>query len=827
MPIPLRALLIEASHEDANRIVETLQQGSYNVAFERVDTPEALQRALHHADWDVILAEQALPLLTGLEALRLAKQAQPNVPFIIVSGMINEDAAIQSIKAGAADYVSKARIERLVSAVNRELREAAAHRQSRLTEEQLRQSEHLSATLFHASPIAAAICALENGKIIQINARFEELLGFRSDELIGKTPDELGIMSAAQLRAVLRTAEQTQYSLRNYELALLTKTGTRRDVLITANVIELDGKPHWLGFLYDITERKRIETTEREQRMFAEALQETAKILNSTLELDSVHDAILEQLGRVVPHDAAKIALIEGENARVIRYRGFNEDTISRIMPLPKRPLLRRIMRTQKPLMLTNTNYAKKRDTGPDLLWVRSLAATPILLLDNVIGFLIVYSASSNAFTQQHTQRLQAFAGQASIAIQNAQIYEAMLLQSQELEQRITMRTRQLRQSIERFQTILNSTSDALVLSSTNGIIDQINDACAREFGYSSEELSERSLLTLIHEDNKEAIAAAIRTVVTSGMPRRLELLARRRNGEEFAADVALTLTSSKEDAPILLCSIRDITERKQIEAELRRSLEREREVSELRQRFSSMLSHEFRNPLAVIQFSSSILRDYDQKLSNEKRLEHLAKIQTQVRRLVNLLDDYLMVTRSEKVAANFNPGPIDMRIFCRDIVDEMRLIDETHTIDVEITGDCLPVLIDARLMRQALTNLLSNAAKYSPNADRIDLRLRCAPDQIRIAVCDYGIGIPDDEQHRLFETFYRASNVGSIPGTGLGLAIIRQAVALHGGQVTFTSAVNKGTTFTITIPSQPPPLTHHQPPVDVNRGTGDVARPL
>ena len=803
MSLPLRVLIIEDSPDDATLMVEELHGGGYEVAYEVVASSDALRRFLEDQTWDLILADHSLPQFTSIEALAIAKQLRPDIPLIIVSGTISEDAAVQSIKAGAADYISKSNIHRLVPAVTREMREVDARKEAERTATQLRQSERRLATIFNASPVAIAISTLADWRLVDVNEPFLNLFGVTRNEIIGHTSQELAPLLQHDEFMRLANAVRVQRNLKGYELPIRSRSGEIRTVQLSIALIELDDVPYSVSFFHDITKQRRMEEAEREQRLYAEALQETASILNSTLELDRVHDAILEQIVRVVPHDGAKISLIEGEHARVIRHRGFDEETVTLLLPLERLPHLRYVMRTRKPFIFRNAAPFYTKYKVPDLGWVQTILAAPILMMNSVLGFVTVYSATPGIFRDEHARRLQVFADQASLAIQNAQLYDAMVRQSRELEQRVALRTRQLMDSVKRIETILNSTSDAVLVANVHGQIEETNQAFEETFGYQKEELYGEPLTQIVHEGNTEGFASAMRDVLQSGHPCRLELTAQRKNGEGFDADVAISSLPASSDARGVLCSVRDITERKKLEAELRRSLENERELGQLRAHFSSMLSHEFRNPLSVIQFSSSVLKDFNDRLTPEKREEHLLKIQAQIRLLVNMLDDHLLVTRSEKVAASFNPGHVDMHVFCKDVIEEMQSIETAHEIQLSITGDRRPVRIDPRLFRQALTNLLSNAAKYSPEGEKIEVTLNCDPDEIRIAVRDHGMGIPDEDQQRLFQTFFRASNVGSIPGTGLGLTIIKQTVALHSGTVSFESKVNEGTTFTVTIPRQ------------------------
>ncbi len=249
-----------------------------------------------------------------------------------------------------------------------------------------------------------------------------------------------------------------------------------------------------------------------------------------------------------------------------------------------------------------------------------------------------------------------------------------------------------------------------------------------------------------------------------------------------------------------------DISDRKQAEADIRAALEKEKELSQLRSRFISMASHEFRTPLTIISSSASILETYNHRITEEKRQQHLQRIQNTVKHMAQLLDDVLTVNLAEIDRLAFNPESLDLVTFCRNLVEELQLSTDQHQIIFVASHNdqslaTFTFAIDQKLMRQILTNLLNNAIKYSPDANVINFDLIIQDSGIVFQIQDHGMGIPEEDQGQLFESFHRARNVGSIAGTGLGLAIVKRCVNLHKGNISVSSKVGEGTIFTITIP--------------------------
>lgn len=240
---------------------------------------------------------------------------------------------------------------------------------------------------------------------------------------------------------------------------------------------------------------------------------------------------------------------------------------------------------------------------------------------------------------------------------------------------------------------------------------------------------------------------------------------------------------------------------------QLQTSLEKEKEISEMRSRFITMASHEFRTPLAIISSSSGILQHFGDHLTAEKKQGHLETIQKTIKHIVQLLDDVLMINRAEGENMEFKPEALDIIDFCRRLKKEIETTSSKHTIEFSVNSsdaildNSLVVRFDPKLLRQILTNLLTNAIKYSPENSVVNFSLTVENNQLILKIQDSGIGIPEKDQVNLFASFYRASNVGNISGTGLGLVIVKKCVDLHQGEITLDSEVGKGTTFTVSIP--------------------------
>jgi signal transduction histidine kinase len=214
------------------------------------------------------------------------------------------------------------------------------------------------------------------------------------------------------------------------------------------------------------------------------------------------------------------------------------------------------------------------------------------------------------------------------------------------------------------------------------------------------------------------------------------------------------------------------------------------------------MAAHDLRNPLAVIQSTITLIYHYADRLSSEKLEEKYEQIQTSIDVMVRMLDDILIYEKAESGKIVFEPAPLNVITFCQDMAHEIgQAAHATQRIMFLDESECDVAFVDAKLLRHILSNLLSNALKYSPADCTVTFAVQCGEEQIAFRIEDQGIGIPKKDQKRLFETFHRGTNARKFPGTGLGLAIVKQSVELHGGIISFESEEGRGTTFTVVIP--------------------------
>src|SRR5258706_855797 len=392
------------------------------------------------------------------------------------------------------------------------------------------------------------------------------------------------------------------------------------------------------------------------------------------------------------------------------------------------------------------------------------------------------------AYGDEEKQLLTFVAGQVALAIERKRAEEA------------------LRESEEKFRALFEASSAGVMLHDEKEYLE-VNPAAARILGYQRpEELKgkhPRDTSTPVKqngESSAELSARHIEECMAKGHAR-FEWLSRHALGHDVPVEVILTRIEWG-GRHVIQALVTDITERKKAEAELLKSLAREKELGQLKSNFVSMVSHEFRTPLGVILSSAEILDSYLDQLGPEERREQLESIQKNTRRMAALMEEVLLLGMVEAGKMDFKPAAADVAAFCRHLVDEiLSATDRKCALNFSHSGLAPEGLADKRLLRHIFSNLLSNAIKYSAAGSTGEFMVERNGNEAVCRIRDHGMGIPEEDQPWLFDAFHRGRNVGHVPGTGLGLTIVKRCVELHRGKIRIESAVDQGTDVTVTLP--------------------------
>lgn len=392
--------------------------------------------------------------------------------------------------------------------------------------------------------------------------------------------------------------------------------------------------------------------------------------------------------------------------------------------------------------------------------------------------------------------------------------------------------------------------TEGIVLTDSGGLITLVNPAALQLFHYTKEELIGASVETLIPErfQLKHVMyrKGFLHTPANRTMGKGRDLFARKKEGEDFPVEVSLSYYKKKNQLYVIAFIV-DITERKKAESQLLEqkeqlevvtndvrklnadlekkveertrilkealkelefskrglsdALHKEKELNEIKSRFVSMASHEFRTPLSTVLSSAALIGKYEKEEEQDKRDKHIRRIRESVKHLSNLLEDFLSLGKLEEGKVPAMPDDLDVTQLMLDITEEMSGTIKNGQKIIVASDAIGKFQTDKKLLRNILLNLLSNAIKFSRDNSSVILRTKYSNDGLVIEVQDEGIGIPADDLTHMFTSFYRASNVLNIQGTGLGLHIVKRYVDLLGGKISIKSELEKGTIVLLEIP--------------------------
>ncbi len=813
------------------------------------------------------------------------------------------------------------------------------------------------------------------GRYRLLNKASQSLLGVTTEEeVLGKMPEDFFAPElASQYRAMDQHVIEDGQSFFNVEQIVTDHTGKAHTVLITKIPLrDSSGEVQGLVTIArDISERKQFENTLAHYAARLNVLHTLQQGVLAGQPAQEIALVALQGFCRLVPCWSASLALFDPvRNDVLMIIVGANGETVfnsGEYVPLASFNTPENI-RQMRPAIVNDVTALPAPSVLQSRLaayGARAYLSAPLVVGEEVIGELALGEREVGAFGVAHRVIAAQLADQLAIALSHVRLSEQVRRHNEELQRRVAERTQELERTRSRVEAILNNSSDAILLVRPTGTISQTNLTFDRLFGYKPDELFDQPLTRVAHPQSVAHFAQAIERVIQEGVVQQLEIVAQRKDGSTFDAEVGLSritaiagrrggmvchlrdITERKraesalleseiryrglfEHAPVslweedfsrvrvridalraegvtdfrryfaehpeaiqacaadarilqvnqatldlfeldsysdlratlanlaydpqqrllqeqvialaegqtrhaseqtfvtrtgrtihavvglsvppgseqtwarILVYVIDITERKRAEEELRKMLEKERELSDLKTRFVSMASHEFRTPLTTIVSSTEILERYFDRLGADQKAKHFQRVRAASQHMTQLLDEVLLLGRAEADQLQFRPEQLDILALAQEVLEAVQL-SASPGIHFETSFECLQpwLWLDEKLMRHILTNLLSNAVKYSPQGGTVRFTLASDGEELLICVQDEGIGIPPKDLEHLFEPFHRGENVGTIQGTGLGLAITKRAVDLHQGTIACESVVGAGTTFTIRIPLQ------------------------
>lgn len=650
-------------------------------------------------------------------------------------------------------------------------------------------------------------------------------------------PTEIGADAAGIQRLIVRddggTAEQLirlPITTEDVTGALYVVAGSRSDDLGEAEMGLLAELAEDIG--YGITslntrrDLERVLLSLEARNQDVSVLHEASKFIRETLDLDDICKKFYVVLDRAIGCETLVITRYQPDENEIaplfaIRHHDAIDAAALTRMPLPEdeadgrtavvRSAEPRVFKGEAVLPLINKCQKNARADGTTYglfdpqLPPKSAILMPLPLNDQVFGLVEVYGTEAHDYSVDHLRLVESLASHVAVAINKAMLY-------QQAQDEIAERQRAeeaLRRSEEKFRTMFNRAPDGVIIvDPASDQILEVNTSVVELLGYPAHRMIGSAFRALINSSSPETAASL--HLHTDTMPSLSTIQVRRRDGSLAIVDLTLT-TIPWLTGEVTAAYLRDASERLDLEAErirtevLQAEMNKERELVNLKSRFVSTVSHEFRTPLSVILSSSDILTRYAERMTPERHQEHLDRIRSHAMQMTDMLNDVLTLNKLQSGANPFQPSAIDLLKLCNDVLEQVRISKgEDHVLKFTWEGEIAGAVVDDRLLQHVLINLLTNAVKYSPVGSIVDLRLKRQGEVLVFEVQDSGIGIPEADQARMFEPFYRAVNASEIEGTGLGLAIVKEKVMLHGGSIDFVSQQGAGTKFVVRIPFRP-----------------------
>jgi PAS domain S-box-containing protein len=641
-------------------------------------------------------------------------------------------------------------------------------------------------------------------RITYINDAMCEISGYAREELMGIIASE--VLTNEEMRVEIKKQnklrEKNQSSV--YEAQILTKSGKAIYALISG-APTFDSKGTQIGSIgihLDISDRKAKEIELFEGQQFLYLINQ---FVIKLLEEDTVNGITSEVASHIVTafgFDNAKIYILNlDKNIFELKASLNTQHEVSEGGESWKfgEGIIGSVAKSGSVEIISNTALdpryiVPKMPSGSEL-------AVPIKAENQVIGIINCENKEIDFFNSKHVETLQIIANLSASRIKNAKT-----------KRRQEIAENELRESEKKLRTVIKSALDAIITIDEWGKIQEWNPRAEEIFGWRSDEVIGKSLTENIipthhHQSHENGMKKFNSIGVGPALNQRLELTAMRKTKDEFPIELTI-IPIVQGGIHSFTAFIRDITLAKSTRDEMEKSLAKERELNELKSRFVSMTSHEFRTPLTTIKQNVDLI-NFQLEMENPNSIEiygkYFKRIDSEIGRVTNLMNDILLLGKIEAGKVEISKRQTDLVQLAELAIQKIcqgRL--DARMVKLELAGVPRFISIDPLLIEHVLTNVISNSLKYSPDAkDPILIISFNKLSEIIITCRDFGIGIPKKDQKGLFSSFYRATNVKNIQGSGLGLSITMEFLLLHKGTISVLSDTNKGSAFIITLPSE------------------------
>ncbi|TRX51864.1 PAS domain S-box protein [Fulvivirga sp. M361] len=764
----LQVLVVDNSEQDYNLLVDKIRDEGFDIISRRVETQNNFNKALSEHSWDLIISNDHLPSFDTSKALSLVSEINPSLPLIVVSRSHVEGTTVNTVSSGTDDHTHQSNVARLIPVVHRVIKNHEHRMDKGIIQNQLQNNQDNYQLL--ANHVQDLVCLHDtNGDYQWISPSVTKILGYTPNELIkagafyGIHPEDKNHLTTRIFGAIesgkVRNVQRFNYRRR------------RKDGIYI--YLETLAEP-----VYEKNCLIKIVSTTRdvtEQTLSSQLLEENQARYEGVLESLSEGIVLINYDGIIITYNKSAQKMLDIPNRDYIGISNVLETNFQLLQKDHKPFDIKHFPSTITAITgLGQHNKVIGLKKNDQIRWA-SVTTVPYKLSASKKGVVL----SINDITQVY--------------------------QSEEKAQKVAAE----------LVSLIETANAPIFGINWYGKITEWNNYATKVTGFSKEEVLGKSLLQeFIADGHREIVKSLFKKILRGKNATNYELPMVTRGGQTVTMLFNGTPRRDYENRIVGMLGVgQDITElidyRDKLESkveertiELQEALKKEKELVSLKSKFVSMASHEFRTPLTTIQFASDFIKNYGEKKGWDAVHVKLNKVDEQIRHMTHLLDDVLVMGKSQAGMIKVNRSLLSVSEFCHKIIEEVSYqTGYTHTVEDVIISDTDTIFCDEKLMRNILINLLNNAIKFSPKGDRVRLEVTCKKGALRVLVKDWGLGIEKEEREKIFEAFHRSDRVSGIYGTGLGLSIVKKAVEILDGTITVESVVKKGTTFIVTLP--------------------------
>ena len=611
-----------------------------------------------------------------------------------------------------------------------------------------------------------------DGIIIDVSKNWTTFLGYEVDEVIGRSnsiflhPKDLEMVTAFLNKTIETEGIENEITYR-----ILHKDGHYVWHTSTIKLSEKDGKLIYIGNCRDVTEHFNIEQKNLQQKEFYE------KILNQiptdVAVFDQNHKYLYLNLAAIKDKELREF-IVGKDDFEYAKHTGRDDSSAKN-----RRKKFSEALESKT--LIEWEDSINSLNTGLTSYHTRKL--NPIFDKDGTFEMMI-------GFGVDITERKQ-------IELQNKLL----------TEENNKNKAIQLNEAKNRYRFLAENSVDLICLHNLDTSFQYISPSVINILGYNPEEMEGKSPLDYAHPEDLKHLKDIFADFIDEKVNKTAIARFKNKDGSYIWLETKANIVKEKDIKTGFQSSSRDITSRKEEEEVIEKTLLKQRELNELRSNLVSTISHEFRTPMTTIRASVELISIYLEGLTFEKkqRLENqLNTITGEIDRIVELMNSVLTISKNDSGKTNFNPIKFNLKQLCIDIIktsfDNQKNGNRVQTL---FKGSNFDVFADRNLMEYSIFNLLNNAFKYSEESGDIILNLTAKSSEVTIEIIDFGIGIPEEDQHKLFNTFFRAKNTNGIPGTGLGLYIVKTFTEKNSGKIQLESLLGKGTKVRLIFTAQ------------------------